>query len=257
MNDDFSDEELMAFADGELAPARAERLAAVLPERSDLAARVALFAQTRAVTAESVKAHLDGSVPRKLQASVEEMIRKAAPQPSTATVTALPQRRAEARPAPFGSWAMPIAASIFLALITGALGYWLASGGAPSSGYYQIAGTADPELAQVLSKLPSGETSRLAGSGAEVAMIASFYRGDQALCREFALTHAEFGEHLAVACRGAGTWNIDLALRMSGGSADAYRPASSAETVDAFLEALGAGPAIAGQAEVDALGKLH
>lgn len=256
MSDDFSDEELMAYADGELAPARAERLAAVLPERSDLAARVALFAQTRAVVAESVKAHLDGPMPWKLQASVEEMIRKAAPQPSTATVTPLPPRKAASRPAPFGSWAMPIAAS-FLALITGALGYWLASDRAPSASYYQIAGSADPELAQVLSQLPSGEKSRLAGAGAEVSMISSFYRGDQALCREFALTHAEFGEHLAVACRGAGKWNIDLALRMSGSSADAYKPASSAETVDAFLEALGAGPAIEGQAEADALGKLQ
>lgn len=256
MSDDFSDEELMAYADGELVPERAEKLAAALPGRSDLAARVALFAQTRAVTAESVKAHLDGPVPQKLQASVEEMVRKAALQPSAATVTALHPRKAASRPAPFGNWAMPIAAS-FLAFIAGALGYWLVSGGAPSPSYYQIAGSADPELAQILSKLPSGEKSRLMGSGADVSMIASFYRGDQALCREFAITHVEFGEHLAVACRGAGKWNIDLALRMSGGSGDAYKPASSAETLDAFLEALGAGPAIEGQAEVDALAKIR
>jgi anti-sigma factor RsiW len=39
MSDEFTDEELMAYADGELHPARIARLAALLPERPDLAAR--------------------------------------------------------------------------------------------------------------------------------------------------------------------------------------------------------------------------
>lgn len=252
MTDDFSDEELMAYADGELAPERAARLAAALPDRSDLARRVASFARTSAMAAESVKAQTTGPVPDRLKASVEDMLRKAAP--ASATVTPLRPRKA-ASVSPFGHWAMPIAAS-FLALVAGALGFWLASGGAPGPGYYQVAGIADPELAAVLSKLPSGGKARLA-TGEEVAMIASFHRGDQALCREFAIVQPEKGDHLAVACRAAGAWSIDLALRTGGAAADGYKPASSAETVDAFLNALGAGPAIEGQAETDALGKLR
>ncbi len=256
MIDDFTDDELMAYVDGELAPDRASGLAAALAERPDLAERVALFARTRNVVAESVKARVSGPVPPKLKSSVEEMIRRAAEKPPSTPVTALRPRRATRRSSPFGNWALPIAASL-LALATGVLGYWLGSGGAPSRADYQLAGTADPELSLILSKLPSGEKSRLEGSGAEVAMVASFYRGDQALCREFTIARVEMGEHLAVACRSAGKWTIDLALRTGGGSGDAYTPASSAEALDAYLSALGAGPAIEGQAEADALNKAQ
>lgn len=256
MTDDFTDEELMAYADGELAPDRGSSLAAALPARPDLAERIALFARTRSVAAESVRSRLSEPVPPKLKASVEEMIKRASEKPSSATVTPLRRRHAAPRSSLFANWAMPIAAS-FLALATGVLGYWLASGGAPSPAYYQIAGSADPELSRILAKLPSGEKAKLEATGAEVAMVASFHRGDQALCREFTIVHAETGDHLAVACRSAGKWTIDLALRTGGGSADMYRPASSAETLDAFLNALGAGPAIEGQAEADALDKAQ
>jgi hypothetical protein len=253
MTDDFSDEELMAYADGELAPERSARLVEALLNRPDLARRVALFARTGALAAESVKAQTNEPVPDKLKASVEAMIRKAAP--ASATVTPLHSRKAAPSVSPFGHWTMPIAAS-FLALVAGGLGYWLASGGAPGQGYYQVAGIADPELAAILSKLPSGEKARLK-AGEEVSMTSSFYRGDQALCREFVIARPEKGDHLAVACRSADTWSIDLALRTAGGGADAYKPASSAETLDAFLSALGAGPSIEGQAELDALSKLR
>lgn len=241
----------MAYADGELAPERAARLAAALPDRSDLARRVASFARTSALAAESVKARTKGPVPDRLKNSVEDMLRKAAP--ASATVTPLRPRKA-VPVSLFGNWTMPIAAS-FLALAAGVLGYWLASGGAPGAGYYQVAGVADPELAAMLSKLSSGEKARLK-AGEELSMISSFYRDDQALCREFAIAQPEKGDHLAVACHKSGTWSIDLALR-TGGGADSYKPASSAETVDAFLNTLGAGPAIEGQAETDALGKLR
>jgi hypothetical protein len=253
MTDDFSDEELMAYADGALAPERSARLVEILPGRPDLARRIAVFARTSALAAESVKARTDEPVPDKLKAAVEAMIRKAAP--ASATVTPLRPRKSTPSVSPFGNWAMPIAAS-FLGVAAGAIGYWLASGGAPGQGYYQVAGIADPELAAVLSKLPSGEKVRLK-AGEEVSMTSSFYRGDQVLCREFAIAGPDKGDHLAVACRSADAWSIDLALRTGGAAADDYKPASSAETLDAFLNALGAGPAIEGQAEADALGKLR
>lgn len=253
MTDDFSDEELMAYADGELAPERLARLAEILPDRPDLARRIAVFARTSALAAESVKVGTDEPVPDKLKASVEAMIRKAAP--AAATITPLRSRKATPSVSPFGHWAMPIAAS-FLAVVAGAIGYWLASGGAPGQAYYQVAGIADPELAAVLSTLPSGEKARLK-TGEEVSMTSSFYRGDQVLCREFAIARPDKGDHLAVACRSADAWSIDLALRTGGAAAGDYKPASSAETLDAFLNALGAGPAIEGQAEVDALARLR
>ncbi|WP_119271683.1 anti-sigma factor family protein [Taklimakanibacter deserti] len=252
MSDEFTDEELMAYADGELDPARRARLEALLPKRPDLAGRIDMFARARSAAAESVRTHLDEPVPAKLKASVEAMIRQASqPDSADAVVPLRPRKRT-----PFAAWAAPIAACL-LALVAGAIGYWLATQGTVSSGDYQIAGIADPELDQVLSKLPSGEKSRLAGSGAEISMIASFLRGDQMLCREFGIAHAAMGDHLAIACRSAGKWSIDLALRTAGGAANAYKPASSAETIDAFLHALGAGPALEGQAETDALAKLH
>lgn len=258
MSDDFTDEELMAYADGELDPVRASRLVGLLAMRPDLAERMEMFARTRGVTAESVKAHLDEPVPGRLKASVEDMIRQASRRaPSgAAPVTPLTPRKTASRPSPFGYWIAPIAASL-IALISGAVGYWVATNQGEPPGYYQVASTADPELTRALSTLPSGGKSRLTGSGAEIALIASFYRGDQVLCREFQIAHAEIGDHLAVACHTAGKWSVDLAIRTSGGTEDGYRPASSAETLDAFLSALGAGPAIVGQAETDALGKIR
>lgn len=250
MNDEVSDEELMAYADGELEPDRAAGLAAILSKRPDLAQRVEMFAHTRNAAAASVKAHLDRPVPVDLKASVEDMIKRAE------RVIPFEPRKKSIRRAPFGSWSAPIAACL-MAFIAGAVGYWLATQTNGETGYYQIAGRADPELDQLLSRLPSGGKSRLAASGAEISIVSSFHRGDQALCREFTITHAGIGDHLAVACRNAGRWSVDLALRTSGGSADAYKPASSAETVDAFLHALGAGPALEGQAEIDALGKVQ
>jgi hypothetical protein len=254
MNDEFTDGELMAFADGELAPARAARLEALLPGRPDLAGRVDLYRRTRAAAAASVKAHLDEPVPAKLKASVEDMIRRASSPKPSENVIPLQSRKSRASSPSFASWAAPIAACL-LALIAGAAGYWLATQGSVSPGTYQIAGIADPELDQILSKLPSGEKSLLANSGAEISMIASFQRSDQVLCREFNIAHAVIGDHLAIACRSAGKWSVDLALRTSGGAADTYKPASSTETIDAFLQALGAGPALEGQAEIDALAK--
>lgn len=249
MTDKFTDEELMAYADGELEPDRAAALAALLSKRPDLARRVDMFARTRETAAASVKAHADKPVPAELKASVEDMVRRAE------RVIPFEPRKKPTRLAPFGSWTAPIAACL-LAFIAGSAGYWLATQRAGQSGYYQIASLADPELDRLLSQLPSGEKSRLAGSGAEMSVIASFHRSDQALCREFTIAHAGIGDHLAVACRSAGKWSVDLALRTSGGNADAYKPASSAETIDAFLHALGAGPALEGQAEIDALTRL-
>lgn len=250
MSDAFTDEELMAYADGELDPARAARLEALLPKRPDLAGRIDMFAGARKAAAESIKTHLDEPVPAKLKASVEAMIKEAArPNSADGVIPLRPRKRA-----PFAAWAAPLAACL-LALIAGAAGYWLATQGTVSSGTYQIAGIADAELDQVLSTLPSGGKSRLAGSGAEISIIASFLRGDQALCREFGVTHAAMGDHLAIACRSGGKWSVDLALRTGGGETDAYKPASSMETIDAFLQALGAGPALEGQAEIDALAK--
>jgi hypothetical protein len=253
MNDDFAEEELMAYADGELEPARAAELAALLAKRPDLARRVDMFARTRTSAAAGVKAHLDRPVPAKLKASIEDMVRHASQRDSAEQVIPFEPRKKPA-PVALGNWIAPIAACI-VALVSGAIGYWLATQTAGQSGSYQIAGLADPELDQLLSKLPSGEKSRLAGSGAEISIMSSFYRSDQALCREFAVAHGGFGDHLAVACRSSGKWSIDLALRTSGGSGDTYKPASSAETLDAFLHALGAGPALEGQAETDALSK--
>lgn len=252
MSDDFTDEELMAFADGELDAARTAQLAGMLTRRPDLAERVGMFARTRGLAAESIKTPLDEPVPGRLKASIEDMIRQA----SGATVIPLPTKKVTARPTPFANWIAPIAASL-IAVISGAVGYWLAANQGTPSGYYQIASTADPELALALSTLPSGGTLRLAGSGAEIAVVSSFYRGDQVLCREFRIAQAENADQLAVACYSTDKWSVDLTVRTSGGTGDGFRPASSAETLDAFLNSLGAGPAIVGQAEIDALGKLR
>lgn len=113
----------MAFADGELDAARTAQLADMLAKRPDLAESVAIFARTRGLVAESVKARLGEPVPSRLKASAQDMIRQAS---GLAKVIPLPPKKATARLSPLTNWLAPTAASL-IAVISGAAGFWLAT----------------------------------------------------------------------------------------------------------------------------------
>lgn len=78
MNDAITDEELMAFADGALAPERAKTVQQAVDAQPELAARVAMFRGTAAALGD-FGASQPGDVPPSVLARVQQLSAKANP----------------------------------------------------------------------------------------------------------------------------------------------------------------------------------
>lgn len=242
----IDDETLMAYADGALDADTARAVERAMAADEALAARVAAFADTRA----AVKAAhaVPPAVPDALAARVRAMAeadaqRRAAP--SGATVVDLAARR---RAAP----ALQLALAASLALAVGGLSGWLLATDRSAPGGAGFAGLDDPGLAEALSTLPSGERAALPG-GAELAAIATFRDGEGTLCREFEYDRGPVSTVVAVACRGEASWDLRLAVTAPAAEDGGYAPASSLDTVEAFLSATGAGAPMSAAEERAAL----
>lgn len=236
----FDDETLMAFADGELDEAQSLALEEALVEDEALAERLAVFFDSRRLVGDALKPLIDEPVPDALAASVRRMVQaaesKAAPQQdNVVSLPAWPQP--QARP-----WLMPIAASL-VAVITGVIGFTLGriTPAATDSG---------AEIAAALDHEASGRDVALRASDARLNIIATFRdeRGD--LCREYRLTQPTSSTQ-TIACRQDGTWATRLALTTP--QTDGYVPASAEETVDAYLASIQAGAPLSAEEERKAL----
>lgn len=145
---DITDETLMAFADGELAEPEASELAHRIAADPDLAARVAMFRQTRDMFAKMPADPVPDALADRIRAMAEP------PAPSNV----VPMRRR------VPLWQLPAAAAVALAVGLGA-GLSLVPSGVT-------------DLA-VLDSLPSGEER----SG--VTAVATFQTASGDLCREY------------------------------------------------------------------------
>jgi hypothetical protein len=216
------DEELVAFADGELEPGRAAELAQRVAADPALARQVAALRESRRLLAASLDPVAAEPVPARLLAAAR------GPAP---TRSVRPPR-----------WA--IAASVALLVAAGAA-LW------PSGDARLAVGPAASGLAAILASAPSGGERGL-GAGT-VRLVASHEAAGQ-LCREFALVAP--GERIGgLACRSATGWQVEMlrALPPAGG---AVRPASGGDPlVREALELRAAGPALSPEAERAALAR--
>jgi len=241
---ELNDETLMAFADGELDPGQAELVARAVQSDPQLAARVAVFRQSRVALSQAFSLPAaDASAGDPLADRIRALAADAKAQPGPGKVVSLASRR---RQVPF--WQVPLAASVALALGLGAGTLFQ-----PVPTQQVMAGTIlqDPGLDQTLSTLPSGQRKALA-SGAEVALIATFRNGDGGLCREFEYDLPSGLTTVAVACRADQLWDVQLAIAADAG-ASGYAPASSLEALDAWLNATGTEAPMSPEAEAEAL----
>lgn len=246
MNDVMTDEELMAFADGALAPDRARAVQRAIDADPGLARRVAMFRDTSALLGDFGAAQ-PSDIPETVLARIQELSAGT----GAAQVVDLAGHR-KARRVPF--WQLPLAASIFLALgVTGALMLRPAGpGGAPG----QLASLESAPVLAALQDLPSGDERVLAGAG-RVAMIASFTNGEGEFCREFELAPPEGRTVVSVSCHDGTAWGLRLAVMAAPVDAGGYVPASSLGTLDAYLEATGAAAPMNGDEEAAALQRLR
>lgn len=241
----FDDETLMAFADGELDAATSQRLETALETDEALAERLAVFLDTRLAVGSAMKPLIDEPVPEALAAAVRRMA-EAAEATATGAVEdnvitfQRPEKPVAARNRP--PWLMPIAASI-LAVITGVGGYMAGRGSIEPGGSFESALTA------ALDRQPSGSDVAL-GQSEGLHIVSSFIDGRGELCREYEVKRQN-ETTATVACRSNGNWVTRLALSSS--RVEGYVPASSQETIDAYLASIEAGEPLAAEAEKNAL----
>lgn len=252
---DFSDETLMRFADGELDADTSAEIERAMETDDELVSRVALFIETRRAAQAAIKPLLDEPLPAELKATVERMVaEKTSPRTATGgTVVSFPRRAANERRT--NRWLVPIAASL-AAIVAGFGGYWLRGSGEPPLDGLQVADISGPVLDDALATVASGEERQLPGSNQRFRAIATFRDNTQALCREFEVDSADRSTVVSVACLTGAEWRVTFAVTAPGDSGG-YAPASSTETLDAYLTAIVAGPPLEAAEEAKALGGLR
>jgi hypothetical protein len=231
---DFDDETLMAFADGELDEANSLALEQALAKDEALAERLAVFLDSRRLVGDALKPLIDEPVPGALLASVRKMAEDAQRQrtPQDNVVSFRPKQPTARR------WLTPVAASL-VAVVTGVIGFSLGRMD-PST---PVAGA---EIAAALDREASGRDVTLAASSTVLHVVASFRDERGEICREYELKQPE-SSTLTIACRQNGTWTTRLALTTP--RADGYVPASSQETIDAYLSSIEAGAPLSPEEE--------
>lgn len=247
----ITDEQLMAYTDGELAPAEAAEVERALAEDEGLATKAAALADGRTLAKRAFGTA--SPVPDRLTAAIRAMaeadaVRRQAAAP-TAQVIDLASRR---RTVPF--WQLPIAASVALAV--GVFGGWLGKPQGDAMSGLAIAAIDDAALVEALATTKSGEQIGIGGD-TEFSAIATFRDGSGQLCREFEHNDVESGTVVAVACREDDAWAIRFAVAAAATDAEGYTPASSLATLDAWLSATEAGAPLSDEEEEAALATLR
>ena len=246
----ISDEMLMAFADGELAPAEQSEIEAALAEDEALAERLAVFMDTRHQLSATMKLLIDEPVPAALKASLAAAIatgrqtQGAKPQTTETVVPLRPRASSTSAARSTGSvitspWGIALAAS-FVGVVVGLGGFLLGQSTAVAPDGANLA------LNEALENLPSGG-DRALSDAESLHMIASFRDAEGHLCREYERKAAD-AVTTAVACHGPAGWQTRFAL--TNPVAEGYVPASTTDTLDAFLSGIGAGAPLSPQEEI-------
>lgn len=251
----ISDERLMAFADGQSDPEEAAIIEAAITGDPALAKRVDMFRETAARLSALAKATTP-TVSAEAEARIRSLADASAEEAGPTALEFTPRQR-EVTKTPRRDWyQLPLAASLFLAI--GVAGTYFAMKGGQTNGApdLQVAGLKHPAVTSALDSLPSGARQSTTGGG-EVALIASFTNAAGEFCREFELAQPDRRTVVSVACHGKEGWDVRLAIAAAPAADTGYAPASSLETLDAYLSASQASAPLDEQAEQEALDAIQ
>ncbi|QYF91750.1 hypothetical protein KY495_13180 [Massilia sp. PAMC28688] len=216
----YSDETLMAFADGELDEATRREVEQAMRQDPALAAKVRQHQALRANVFGAYAGTLDEEVPQRLQAAAR----------SSKVVhlnNVRPLRNAPppaAPPADKRSWSWPewgaLAATLVMGVIAGGLGTQELGGAQQFASFDAKAGalTAEGRLDEALSQ-------QLASAGTEADFVrlgVSFVSKEGSYCRSFTLPQTA-----GLACRSGNQWRIPVMATTVVAGAGAYRQASA------------------------------
>lgn len=234
----FTDETLMAFADGELDEVTRAEVERAMRADPVLAARVQQHISLRRDVFRAFVRTLDEPVPQRLRQVVAS--------PKVIQLDSVRAAKKQAAEAP-RRWSWPewgaIAATLVVGVLAGSFGLHSVQGEttfavAGANGALQAHGKLDAALTQQLASAPP------AGAGVRIGV--SFVARDGQYCRTFAMASAA-----GLACRAGAGWTIPVMVEGDRGSGGAYRQAASAMP-PAVLEAMDAravGPSLDAKAE--------
>jgi len=199
----YSDDTLMAYADGELDPAERAAIEQAMRTDPDVAAAVARHRALRADVANAFAGILDEPVPARLQPAA----------PAPAPVLSLDAAREQRR-----RWSWPEWGALAATLVVGVLAGRMVPGGGPA-----IAGNGNQVVAQ--GALASALDRQIGGGKADSAVKVgvSFAARDGHYCRGFVM-----GASAGLACREGGQWKIPVLAETAPEAAGGYRQAGSA-----------------------------
>lgn len=241
----FTDEQVMAFADGEADGVTAAAIAAAAKADPQLAQRIDRFLESRRLVKMAMPLE---PVPMDLEAKIRAMALKSQADTGPAGSAAQPAHPIVANDnAP--RWRLPLAASILFALGLGG-GYLMRGEQQLDPASVNIAGLMDSELKSALETVPSGAETTV--SGGKFRAIASFRDNNSSLCREFEKDRGTDLSFVGVACHTNGAWSVNTVIA-SAQTGDGYAPASSLDAIDAFIASIGAGEMLTAAEEQAAL----
>lgn len=243
---DVDDETLMAYADNMLDPADRTHIEKLVLSNPAVAAKVRMFQHTASLTHAALAPLVNVPVPYALQTAVRRKIseHEATPARDLSLATLLQNRL------PRWNLGLSMAAAVSIAGVIGAaVGYQQAIQGADQT-HLAVGAAPSAPIVSVLNTLGSGEETSIGNN--KLKLVSTFRISGASLCREFEYIGQPDGPVVAVACEHGKTWNIRFAnvfTPMESG----YAPASSLEAVDAYMSAIGAGPALTPADEAAAL----
>lgn len=262
MTHEFSDETLMAFADGELDDETTLAVEQAMNDDPAIAERIAVFMETGSLARTAFDRMLEKPVPDALRTNVEAMLTNEGGTTGGDTVIAF-RRPVEApktslRPlAANANWMTAAAASVAL-VIGAAVGYGLSnSSSAPPTPNPQFAEITQMPLEDALNSVASGDEAELGDAGNRFRAIASYRDGAGTLCREFEVDKAGQTTFVSVACHGDQGWELTFMVAAASQGDGSYAPASSLDVLDTYLDAVGAQATLSADDEKAALKALR
>lgn len=251
----FSDETLMAYADGELDEATSAKLESALKKDKALVEQLAIFTKTRDMLSNLADASPPKPISDDMMARIRETMDEArAEQQDDANDNVVAFRTHRAAPS-LHRKSLAIAASLALTLGLGA-GYFAAKlGNTPeTSTPIRIALFENSKIPKALSVVPAGEQT--ATPAGQIKLIASFRNNLDEFCREFELNTSKSSKIISVACHDGQQWDMRFAIASAVHDETSYVTASSLETLNAYLKMVGAGDVLSPVDEMRALKEL-
>lgn len=273
---EISDEELMSFADGELAPERHRFIETMISADPDLARRLEAFLATGPNLARALDGVLDLPVPQNLIETIMTAPGFAARVPAAETASqALPRRAKRSRVAEFftflgpsGGFALPLAAAFSTVLVVGTAAGWVLhqksleqASAAPLLSVAEGGVTASGPLAVALNTAASGVVTT-SGSGQHAVAIKpvfSFSALDGSVCRQYEVRPALGAAVDGLACReAAGRWRVEMITKAQGSASAGDRMAaadgaSQMSVIDAAVDRIISGNVFTRSAEEEAM----